>query len=54
MPGDREKKCIVRLMGDTLFEREENFKLVLGSPKSEVEGNRYVDGWFASSEGNAN
>ena len=34
-PGEKEKECIVELMGDTLFEKEEDFKLVLGSPKSE-------------------
>ena len=39
LPGEREKECVVALMGDTIFEKEEDFKLVLGSPASE--GDRY-------------
>ena len=38
--GEREKECVVALMGDTIFEKEEDFRLVLGSPKSE--GHRSV------------
>ncbi|GAB1604772.1 hypothetical protein Ahia01_000758700 [Argonauta hians] len=33
-PGERQKQCVVKLMGDHIHEEEEEFYLVLGSPWS--------------------
>ena len=33
-PGESEKPCVVSLMDDTIHEEDEEFRLVLGSPKS--------------------
>ncbi|XP_044133029.1 FRAS1-related extracellular matrix protein 3 [Bufo gargarizans] len=35
LPGEIDKPCIVTLMDDTIYEEEEEFRLVLGSPKSD-------------------
>ncbi|XP_069599688.1 FRAS1-related extracellular matrix protein 3 [Ranitomeya imitator] len=35
LPGEIEKPCIVTLMDDTIYEEEEEFRLVLGTPKSD-------------------
>ncbi|XP_006002942.1 FRAS1-related extracellular matrix protein 3 [Latimeria chalumnae] len=35
LPGEIEKPCIVFLVDDTIYEEEEEFRLVLGTPKSE-------------------
>ncbi|XP_039606137.1 FRAS1-related extracellular matrix protein 3 [Polypterus senegalus] len=35
LPGETEKPCVVMLVNDTIYEEEEEFRLVLGSPKSE-------------------
>uniref|UniRef100_A0A3Q2CRS4 Fras1 related extracellular matrix 3 n=1 Tax=Cyprinodon variegatus TaxID=28743 RepID=A0A3Q2CRS4_CYPVA len=34
LPGESEKPCVVGLMDDSIHEEEEEFRLVLGSPKS--------------------
>lgn len=33
-PGETEKPCVVSLMDDSAHEDDEEFRLVLGSPKS--------------------
>ncbi|KAK3099400.1 hypothetical protein FSP39_003828 [Pinctada imbricata] len=33
-PGEREKPCIVGIVNDTIYESNEEFRLVLGSPRS--------------------
>lgn len=33
-PGETEKPCVVSLMDDTIHEEDEEFRLVLGTPKS--------------------
>lgn len=33
-PGESEKQCLVSLMDDSIHEEDEEFRLVLGSPKS--------------------
>lgn len=33
-PGESEKPCVVSLMDDSIHEEDEEFRLVLGSPKS--------------------
>ncbi|KAM8940061.1 FRAS1-related extracellular matrix protein 3 [Pelodytes ibericus] len=35
LPGEIEKSCVVILEDDTIYEEEEEFRLVLGSPKSD-------------------
>ncbi|XP_006629615.2 FRAS1-related extracellular matrix protein 3 [Lepisosteus oculatus] len=35
LPGEIEKPCLVTLVDDTIHEEEEEFRLVLGTPKSE-------------------
>ncbi|CAN2388811.1 Extracellular matrix protein [Pristimantis euphronides] len=35
LPGEIEKPCIVTLTDDTIYEEEEEFRLVLGMPKSD-------------------
>ncbi|XP_069098697.1 FRAS1-related extracellular matrix protein 3 [Pleurodeles waltl] len=35
LPGDSEKPCVVTLADDTIYEEEEEFRLVLGTPKSD-------------------
>lgn len=32
--GEREKKCTVLLMGDNLYEPDEQFRIVLGDPRT--------------------
>lgn len=34
LPGEREKKCTVLLMGDNLYEPDEQFRIVLGDPRT--------------------
>ncbi|XP_068606888.1 FRAS1-related extracellular matrix protein 3 [Brachionichthys hirsutus] len=34
LPGEMEKHCVVSLMDDTVHEEDEEFRLVLGTPKS--------------------
>ncbi|KAF6724623.1 FRAS1-related extracellular matrix protein 2 [Oryzias melastigma] len=34
LPGESEKFCVVRLMDDSIHEEDEEFRLVLGNPKS--------------------
>ncbi|XP_053316906.1 FRAS1-related extracellular matrix protein 3 [Spea bombifrons] len=34
LPGEIEKPCVVTLEDDTIYEEEEEFRLILGSPKS--------------------
>uniref|UniRef100_A0A3P9JJ23 Fras1 related extracellular matrix 3 n=1 Tax=Oryzias latipes TaxID=8090 RepID=A0A3P9JJ23_ORYLA len=34
LPGESEKLCVVRLMDDSIHEEDEEFRLVLGNPKS--------------------
>uniref|UniRef100_A0A3Q2ZQ24 Fras1 related extracellular matrix 3 n=1 Tax=Kryptolebias marmoratus TaxID=37003 RepID=A0A3Q2ZQ24_KRYMA len=34
LPGESEKQCVVSLMDDSVHEEDEEFRLVLGSPKS--------------------
>ncbi|XP_063776484.1 FRAS1-related extracellular matrix protein 3 [Pseudophryne corroboree] len=36
LPGDIEKPCVVTLVDDTLYEEKEEFRLVLGSPRSDL------------------
>ncbi|XP_063314539.1 FRAS1-related extracellular matrix protein 3 [Pelobates fuscus] len=35
MPGETEKPCVVLLQDDTIYEEQEEFRLVLGTPKSD-------------------
>ncbi|KAK6494141.1 FRAS1-related extracellular matrix protein 2-like [Huso huso] len=35
LPGETEKPCVVTLVDDTIYEEEEEFRLVLGTPKSD-------------------
>ncbi|XP_077984509.1 extracellular matrix protein 3-like [Glandiceps talaboti] len=35
LPGEQEKPCVVALMNDNLFEEDQEFRLVLGSPGSD-------------------
>ncbi|XP_069832964.1 FRAS1-related extracellular matrix protein 3 [Dendropsophus ebraccatus] len=35
LPGEMEKPCIVTLIDDTIYEEEEEFRLILGTPKSD-------------------
>ncbi|MGH0133017.1 UNVERIFIED_CONTAM: hypothetical protein FKN15_022782 [Acipenser sinensis] len=35
LPGQTEKPCVVILVDDTIYEEEEEFRLVLGTPKSD-------------------
>ncbi|KAM4807701.1 FRAS1-related extracellular matrix protein 3 [Rhinophrynus dorsalis] len=35
LPGEIEKPCVVNLEDDTIYEEEEEFRLVLGTPKSD-------------------
>ncbi|CAL8363343.1 unnamed protein product [Lota lota] len=35
LPGEAEKECVLTLVDDTLYEEEEELRLVLGAPKSE-------------------
>ncbi|XP_056418856.1 FRAS1-related extracellular matrix protein 3 [Hyla sarda] len=37
LPGEIEKSCIVTLVDDTIYEEEEEFRLVLGTPKSDLQ-----------------
>ncbi|KAM9330460.1 FRAS1-related extracellular matrix protein 3 [Gastrophryne carolinensis] len=36
LPGEIEKPCTVTLVDDTIYEEEEEFRLVLGTPKSDL------------------
>ncbi|KAM6972363.1 FRAS1-related extracellular matrix protein 3 [Aplochiton taeniatus] len=35
LPGESEKECVVKLVDDSVFEEDEELRLLLGSPKSE-------------------
>ncbi|XP_040187457.1 FRAS1-related extracellular matrix protein 3 [Rana temporaria] len=35
LPGESEKPCVVTLVDDSIYEEEEEFRLLLGAPKSE-------------------
>ncbi|XP_035282659.1 FRAS1-related extracellular matrix protein 3 [Anguilla anguilla] len=35
LPGESEKPCVVTLVDDSVYEEEEEFRLVLGTPKSQ-------------------